>query len=360
MMFNYDAESNPASILRAMEKEIIPARNIDPEFSPLFDTGEYSKRLPPHPNVVEIENAFADRVPPLAEAMSLFPDALPARLNPNGVGRNMSLFLVMKKYDTSLETYLKSGEQISQRARLVLLTQLLEGVAHLTACGLAHRDLKSDNVLLEIEDSREFPGLVITDFGCCLPSLSLHFVSPEITRGGNAALMPPEIINASPGLFSRLDYGIADAWAVGAIAYEIFGKTNPFYESLSSRNYSMNDLPRLGEESEVIEALVYGLLEPNPRNRLSASLAATVCQLLLWAPTSWCENSAKVDENEILQWSLTLTTKVICESKFSNNARAHKEYTLVSTFLSRFNIDEVTEALMWIKEIKDEYQTSLK
>ncbi len=37
-------------------------------------------RLRPHPNIVEMKTAFADRVPDVKGAIDLFPDALPARL----------------------------------------------------------------------------------------------------------------------------------------------------------------------------------------------------------------------------------------------------------------------------------------
>ena len=36
-------------------------------------------QLPPHPNIVDMKEVFADQVPEITEAMSLFPDALPRR-----------------------------------------------------------------------------------------------------------------------------------------------------------------------------------------------------------------------------------------------------------------------------------------
>lgn len=46
-------------------------------------------------------------------------------------------------------------------------------------------------------DYAECPGVVITDFGCCLSDnvngLSLPYKSPDTDRGGNAALMAPEV-----------------------------------------------------------------------------------------------------------------------------------------------------------------------
>lgn len=55
------------------------------------------QRLPPHINVVKMYRSFTDYIPELPDSQTLYPDALPFRLNPDGCGRNMSLFLVMKK-----------------------------------------------------------------------------------------------------------------------------------------------------------------------------------------------------------------------------------------------------------------------
>ena len=51
-----------------------------------------------------------------------------------------------------------------------------------------------------------------------------------------------EVANATPGIFSFINYAKADVWAAGAIAYEVFGLENPFYhkmdrKGLDSRNY---------------------------------------------------------------------------------------------------------------------------
>ena len=100
MMFNYDAESNATAILRAMFRETVPAwkhyhnEELSQWEQRMADT---KKTLPPHPNIVAMYSVFADRVPFLPGSINMYPDALPARLNPEGSGRNMSLFLLMKR-----------------------------------------------------------------------------------------------------------------------------------------------------------------------------------------------------------------------------------------------------------------------
>lgn len=40
--------------------------------------------LPPHPSIVEMYGVFCDQIPDLHMATSLYPMALPPRLNPQG------------------------------------------------------------------------------------------------------------------------------------------------------------------------------------------------------------------------------------------------------------------------------------
>lgn len=186
----------------------------------------------------------------------------------------------MFRYDCSLEDYLKTREQVCTRTSILLLTQLLEGVAHMVSHGIAHRDIKSDNLLLDLTEP-EVPVLVITDFGCCLADkthgLFLPFTSYDIDRGGNAALMAPEIITQTPGTFSVLNYTKSDLWAAGTIAYELFGNGNPFYQKkLRNVDYVEGALPELGEDiPPLIKALVKNLLKRNPGK------VSYICQKLL-------------------------------------------------------------------------------
>lgn len=61
--------------------------------------GVLPKRISAHPNVIRVYRAFTADVPLLQGAQEEYPDVLPPRLNPAGLGNNRTLFLVMKKYD---------------------------------------------------------------------------------------------------------------------------------------------------------------------------------------------------------------------------------------------------------------------
>ncbi|XP_017853192.1 uncharacterized protein LOC108607083 [Drosophila busckii] len=384
MMFNYDIQSNAMSILRAMYKETVPARQrrmnaSAEEWERLL--GNQTLALPPHPNVVCMFGFFCDQVRNFTDGHLLYPIAQPQRINPHGYGRNMSLYLLMKRYDHSLRGLLDASE-LSTRTKILLLAQMLEAVTHLSRHGVAHRDLKSDNVLIELQsDSEESPLLVLSDFGCCLADkvhgLRIPYASSDIDKGGNAALMAPEIFNTQPSPFAVLNYSKADLWACGALAYEIFGQPNPFYSasgglahargelsySLRNSDYRQEQLPPLSDACPpLLQQLVYNILNPNPSKRISPDIAANVMQLFLWAPSNWLKAGGMPNSPEILQWLLTMTTKIMCEGRPQYGAvgensyqqsgrRAYVEYLLICSFLARARLRRIRGALSWIQNV---------
>ncbi|OAD58846.1 Serine/threonine-protein kinase PINK1, mitochondrial [Eufriesea mexicana] len=392
MMFNYDTESNALSILRSMYRETVPARKYlkNEELAEWeLKMAERKAKLPPHPNIVAVYYVFTDKVPALPGSWGMYPDALPTRINPHGSGRNMSLFLLMKRYDITLKQYL-SDHHLSTRESILLLAQLLEGVTHLNAHGIAHRDLKSDNILLDLSEVADnCPSLVITDFGCCLADkrygLYLPYNTHDVDKGGNAALMAPEVITAEPGSFTSINYTKADLWTVGTIAYEIFGMKNPFHnnkEGIFFKNYNYKEedlLPLPNHVPSIISALVKNLLSRNLNKRLDTETAATIIQLHLWAPSVWLQSEWKLpSSNEIMQWLLCLTTKILCEgqnnmlpevlpnenaqeyekrnsynrllSTKSCGRRTMPEYQLIASFLGRVTLGNIRTALKWIQQ----------
>ena len=96
-----------------------------------------------------------------------------------------------------MQEYISANRVSDPQVSTLLLLQLLEGITHLTRHGVAHRDLKTDNLLLDESTSGLCPRLVIADFGCCLADrdwgLNLPFYTAEIDRGGNSNLMSPEV-----------------------------------------------------------------------------------------------------------------------------------------------------------------------
>ncbi|KAF7237600.1 Serine/threonine-protein kinase PINK1, mitochondrial [Varanus komodoensis] len=352
MMWNISAGSSSEGILSNMSQELVPAAGsaFSGEFGaiacprkPVFGR----KRLKPHPNVIQVIRAFTSHVPLLPGAMADYPDVLPSTLNPSGIGHSRTLFLVMKNYPCTLRQYLRQKSPSHDLGAMMIL-QLLEGVDHLVRHGVAHRDLKSDNVLVEF-DSAGCPGLVITDFGCCLADekigLKLPFTSWYVDRGGNSCLMAPEVASATPGPGVVIDYAKADAWAVGAIAYEILGTCNPFYSkggaALESRHYREEDLPPLPKAvPQQVKTLVRMLLQRDPAKRLSARVAANVLHLSLWGSSMPALKDPQADR--LVAWLLHQSAAALLLDRRGGGSRV--EARLKRCFLASLEYEELREA----------------
>ena len=95
-------------------------------------------------------------------------------------------------------------------------------------------------------------------------------------------LLSEQVSTACPGPSAVIDYSKADAWAVGALAYEIFGLSNPFYGQgrahLESRSYQEAQLPALPESVPLdVRQLVRSLLQRDASKvRLSSGFAGVV------------------------------------------------------------------------------------
>ncbi|KAG9339267.1 hypothetical protein JZ751_023967 [Albula glossodonta] len=307
MMWNIGAGSSSEAILSSMSQELVPTgpQAVKQENAVVPLNGHFGcvpKRVTAHPNVIRVHRAFTAEVPLLPGAREEYPDYLEVTVP-------------------------------SRRQGALMVLQLLEGVDHLCKQGVAHRDLKSDNVLLEF-DSGGCPRLVITDFGCCLAErdcgLQLPFTSHWVNRGGNGCLMAPE----------------ADAWAVGAMAYEVFGRPNPFYgagsEGLESRRYQETQLPLLpaGVPADT-QLVVRLLLRRNPSKRPSARVAADILHLSLWGGQALA-NQDRASMKKIADWLLCQSAAVLLRG--GGPGRSSVEAELQRCFLANLDLEDLRMA----------------
>lgn len=87
-----------------------------------------------------------------------------------------------------------------------------------------------------------------------------------------------QVVTAVPGSGVFIDYSKADAWAVAAISYEIFGQQNPFYgaQGLDSRTYREDQLPLLPSAAPAdVQLVIKLLLRRNPSKVISKKLLKT-------------------------------------------------------------------------------------
>uniref|UniRef100_A0A914RW63 non-specific serine/threonine protein kinase n=1 Tax=Parascaris equorum TaxID=6256 RepID=A0A914RW63_PAREQ len=257
IMFNYQFDAPERYLWADMGAELIP----------LVDANRLLKgRLPTlrtlprsHPNIIKIYTAFTDRMPVLADARSLYPEALPnANFYELIIDEPRTLFIVMKRYRMTLREYMLTMKRNYWTAR-VMFGQLLEAIVFLYEHTISHRDMKSDNILLDFDHPEEVPHLVLSDFGCALATGTWMVSYPDDTvdLGGNLALRAPEE--------SKLR------------------ASNPFYSRMKSCDYVECELPKLPAKVHyAIKALIKDMLWRDPTKRPDPRVAANVLSISLF------------------------------------------------------------------------------
>lgn len=93
------------------------------------------------------------KVKNLSRINTLYPQPASAEVEPQAISSqdaNSVIFLVFVSYPCTLRQYLRESSPDVVLSTMMIL-QLLEGVDHLVRHGIAHRDLKSDNILVEFD-----------------------------------------------------------------------------------------------------------------------------------------------------------------------------------------------------------------
>jgi len=171
-------------------------------------------------------------------------------------------YIVMEFVDgVSLETLLQAAGRLEPERATPLLAALASALAAAHAVGMLHRDVKPGNVLLGRDGA-----IKLTDFGIAA------FVSSRM-RGlvfGTPGYLPPEGIRGD-GIDAA-----GDLFGLGATAYRCLAGSPAFPGKTASEilTCTLNRRPpplreSCPEASAELEAIVGGLLEPDPKRRIA-------------------------------------------------------------------------------------------
>ena len=139
---------------------------------------------------------------------------------------------------------------------------LVLGIEYLHAQGVAHRDIKPDNLLLTHDDV-----LKIVDFGVS-EMFEKNSDMTTVKSAGSPAFLPPELCTAQHGGISGK---AADVWSIGVTLYCLYFGKVPFDQTgvLDLYESIRNDPIVIIECEEDFKDLILRLLEKNPARRIT-------------------------------------------------------------------------------------------
>jgi len=137
--------------------------------------------------------------------------------------------LVLEKMDVDLMDYLLTKDRLPEEDCRTIFREVCKAVQYCHSKGIAHLDMKSDNILLKVNQFGEIESIKICDFGFAYcwdvnsPNSSLFQFSSKI---GTKEYQAPECSKLS----KPCPVDKADVWSLGVILFSTITGLFPFIE----------------------------------------------------------------------------------------------------------------------------------
>ncbi|RMZ74972.1 hypothetical protein DV737_g5555, partial [Chaetothyriales sp. CBS 132003] len=220
-----------------------------------------------------------ERVKEMVKALDLEIDTMKDLEHPNIVQ-----YLGCERKEFSISIYLEyiSGGSIGSCLRKhgkfeesvvrSLTRQTLEGLAYLHDQGILHRDLKADNILLDLDGSCK-----ISDFGISKRSRDIYANDVTNSMQGSVFWMAPEVVRSQGQGYSAK----IDIWSLGCVVLEMFAGKRPWSreEAIGAifKLGNLNQAPPIPEDvsaTATVDGLnfMYDCFQINPHERPTAEI----------------------------------------------------------------------------------------
>lgn len=176
------------------------------------------------------------------------------------------VYLVLELMEGDIVDMPKTPDRI-----VALIHDSLSAVAYIHEKGYAHRDIKTENILVK--------GSVykLGDLGMICARVAKSGIA-SCTIGGTADLMPPELDRELLGMPINLHQGQkADIWALGATLYEVIVGDLPYTQGKNLPKMKQSDVQLLNDEvsyglisASFINKLINSMIRVDPRERPTA------------------------------------------------------------------------------------------
>ena len=228
------------------------------------------------------------------------------------------IFIVMEYVCGDLLGFIRKRAKLSESVSKIIFKQLIEGLKYIHKKHFVHRDIKLDNILIDLTNT-----IKICDFG-----VSKHFEDKNeimFDHCGTPAYIAPEI-------FEHAGYKgpPCDIWSAGVTLYYMLAGEQPFKAGSISE---LEKIIKAGEFKEIegvskeANNLLSKILQVNPRARISLDEILN---------HKWLD---KVDLNQRHKLNLFTEAEKILMSKFDVNYLSSDKSELIENFTLK-NIED--------------------
>jgi MAP/microtubule affinity-regulating kinase len=173
------------------------------------------------------------------------------------VRENHRIFVVMEHCEGGTLLNLITSDKLKGLSEVKrLFRQIVEGISYLHSLGIAHGDIKPDNIVLTSEGDAK-----LIDFGYCKESL----VGFDEDKSGTVKYAPPEIFRAG-----AYDTRKADSWSLGILLFVMATGKFPYTssdEAVVRRLVISGRLARLEQIGSELSELYDAMTRLAPRQR---------------------------------------------------------------------------------------------
>nr|XP_033813668.1 testis-specific serine/threonine-protein kinase 3-like [Geotrypetes seraphini] len=173
---------------------------------------------------------------------------------------NGLVFIVMEEALSDLFELIDSKDYLVEDEARHIFMQIVQAVMYCHGQGIAHRDLKCENILMTSENT---PKLTDFGFATCINRSSL-----SSTYCGSTAYAAPEILQGQP-----YDAFKADIWSLGVVLYLMVTGYMPFDDNDLTKLLQLQQQPLEFPSSHSLSIfckdIISSMLSRNPQKRIS-------------------------------------------------------------------------------------------